>query len=142
MTTSINLDEACDHFRKKIEEFEHRRIHMHYLRGEEEYPLEYPTMVEWERQFRAWGGASRNREDRGRESVSGVQETPDECPLCGDAGRVFLFRGPYEASFAGTPFKLDEVERCRCDFCGGKFFTVAQSKELTRRVREIVGENS
>ena len=54
MTTSISLDEACDHLRKKIEEFEHRRIHMHYLRGEEEYPLEYPTMVEWERQFRAW----------------------------------------------------------------------------------------
>ena len=52
--TPITLYEACRRLREEIDEFEHRRISMNYLRGGEEYPLAYPTMAEWARQFRAW----------------------------------------------------------------------------------------
>jgi len=63
------------------------------------------------------------------------------CASC-DSERVRKIRKKFEARYNQTPVVIESAEMYTCEGCGEEFLTPAQSRELSRRIKDLVREKS
>ncbi|MGH9742303.1 MAG: YgiT-type zinc finger protein [Candidatus Acidiferrum sp.] len=56
------------------------------------------------------------------------------CAVC-DSEKTKTVRRKFEARYNQTPVVIENAEMYRCEACGEEFFTPAQSRELSRRIK-------